>query len=159
QLNITNFGNVTTYSFWQPSRYDTAVISNLTCIVDSVGQQAGILQLRTNATLNITNGWLNLADKLDIGAGCTLAVQYNGALKVTNNIVNNGTLRLTGAAGLSIGGVITNNGLLDVMTWSGTLPTIVNNGVVLDYSQVKVGSASMSGADFVVKIQGYSGHN
>jgi hypothetical protein len=159
QLNITNFGNVTTYSFWQPSRYDTAVISNLTCVVDCVGQNAGILQLRTNAFLNITNGWLKLADKLDIGPGCTVAVQYTGALKVTNNIVNNGTLRLTGAAGLAIGGVITNNGLLDVMTWSGTLPAIVNNGVVLDRSQVKVGSASISGTDFVVKIQGYTGHN
>jgi hypothetical protein len=158
---IVNIGgtNITTFSKWQPSRYDTAIISNRTCIVDAVGQHAGIVRLATNAVLNVTNGWLNVADKVEIGAGCTVAVQFSGALKVTNSIVNNGTLRLTGSAGLTVGGSITNNGLLDVMTWSGALPSVVNNGIVLDYSLVKVGSANVNGTNFVVTIQGYTGHN
>jgi hypothetical protein len=151
--------NGVTFSKWQPSRYDTAFISNATCFVDAVGQHAGILELAASATLNITNGWLNVADKMKIGAGCTVAVQFSGALKVTNSIINNGVLRLTGSAGLTAGS-ITNNGLLDIMTWGGTLPpNFVNNGVVLDYSLVKVGSASMNGTNFIVTIQGYTGHN
>jgi hypothetical protein len=157
-VNIGGTSTVTS-SKWQPSRYDTALISNVTCVVDAVGQHAGILQLKTNAMLNLTNGWLNVADKVNIGAGCTVAVQYTGSLRVTNSIVNNGTLRLTGAATLTAGS-LTNNGLLDIMAWNGTLPAgFVNNGVVLDYSLVRVGSATISGTNFVVTIQGYTGHN
>jgi hypothetical protein len=152
-------GNLPTSSPWQPSRYDTVLVSNRTCVVDAVGQRAGILRLTNNAILNITNGWLNVADRIDIAAGCTVAVQYSGSLRVTKNIVNNGTLRLTGSAGLTIGGSITNDGLLDAVTWSGALPTIVNNGIVLDYSLVKVGSAGVDGTNVVVTIQGYTGHN
>ena len=51
---------------WQPSRYDTAVISTGTVIVDSVGQHAGNLLLGTSAgnsvNLNITAGWLIVED-------------------------------------------------------------------------------------------------
>jgi len=158
-VNIAGSNTVTLLK-WEPSRFDTALISNKTCFVDAVGQHAGILRLQTNAVLNITNGWLNVQDKVDIGAGCTVAIQYTGSLRVTNNLVNNGTLRLTGSAGLVVGGSLTNNGLLDMMTWSGTLPPgFVNNAVVLDYSLVKVLSAVTSGNDFVVTIQGYTGHN
>ena len=47
--------------------------------------------------------------------------------------LNNGTLRLAGDATLAIGGVLTNVGLLDVMTWNGTLPAgFINLRIVLD---------------------------
>lgn len=152
--------NVTTSSKWQPSRFDTAVISNATVVVDAVGQHAGILRLTNNATLNITNGWLKIADKLEIGAGCTAAVKLSGSLDVAGNLVNDGTLRLTGPASLNVSGSFTNHGLLDIMTWTGTLPAgFVNNGILLDRSLIRVASTAANGPDFQVTIQGYTGHN
>ena len=159
-LNISGLGTVTTASLWQPSRFDTALISNATVVVDAVGQHAGILRLTNNATLNITNGWLKIANTLDIGAGCTVAVKTAATLEVDTNLVNNGTLRLTGAATLTAGGTFTNNGVLDIMTWTGTLPAgFVNQGTVLDRSLLRMSSAVPAGPDFQVTIQGYTGHN
>jgi hypothetical protein len=86
-------------------------------------------------------------------------VQNSGALNVANTLVNHGTLRLTGAAALTVGdGGIVNHGVLDVMTWSGALPPIENHGLLLDSSQVKIDSAKMSGSDFLLTIHGYVGH-
>ena len=145
---------------FQPSRFDAAIISNATVVVDAIGQHAGILRLTNNATLNITNGWLKIANRLEVSAGCTNAVKLTGSLEVATNLVNNGTLRLTGAAALSVGGVLTNNGVLDIMTWSGTLPAgFVNQGTVLDRSLLRVSSAVPAGPDFQVTMQGYIGHN
>jgi pectate lyase len=144
---------------FQPSRFDTAVISNATAVVDAIGQDAGILRLTNNATLNITNGWLKVADRLEIGPGCTNTVALAGTLQVVTNLVNNGTLRLTGPASLTVSGTFTNNGLLDIMTWNGTLPAqFVNHGTVLDRNAIRVSSPRASGKDFEVKIDGYAGH-
>jgi hypothetical protein len=149
QVNITNLGNVTTFSYWQPSRYDTAVISNTTVIVDAVGQHAGTLRLTNNATLDITNGWFE-ANTLAIGSGCTLAVEPAGTLRLTGS----------GTITLATGGAFTNAGTLDIMTWTGTLPAgFVNTGTVLDRSLIEVDSVEVSGSDLQVKIQGYRGHN
>jgi hypothetical protein len=147
-INI-NGTNVTTSSKWQPSQYDTAVISNATVVVDAVGQHAGTLRLTNNAELNITGGWLK-AGSLAIGSGCTLAVQSAGTLRLTGS----GSITLAG------GGTFTNAGTLDIMTWSGTLPAgFVNIGTVLDRSLIRVDSVELNGSDFKVKIQGYRGHN
>jgi hypothetical protein len=159
---VVNIGgtNVTTSSQWKPSRFDTAVISNATVVVDAVGQHAGTLRLTNNATLNITNGWLKIADQLEIGTNCTAAVILTGTLEVDTNLVNDGTLRLTGQASLNVPGSFTNNGLLDIMTWTGTLPAgFMNNGTVLDRSLIRVASATANGPDIQVTIQGYTGHN
>jgi Pectate lyase/Bacterial TSP3 repeat len=57
---------------WQPNRYDVAQIRTGTAVVDAVGQHAGTLQVAAAhagvATLNITGGWLEVADRLEIGA-------------------------------------------------------------------------------------------
>ena len=128
--------------------------------MDAVGQHAGILRLTNNATLNITNGWLSVADKFEIATGCTNLLQLTGSLRVTNNLINNGTMRITGAASLTVGGSFTNNGLLDVITWSGSLPAgFVNTGTVLDRSLIRISSAKVNGLNFQATIQGYSGHN
>jgi hypothetical protein len=132
---------------FQPSRFDTAIISNAAVVVDAIGQHAGILRLTDNAVLNVTNGWLKVANSLEIGAGCAVVVQPAGAL------------RLTGSATLAAGGTFTNAGVLDIMTWSGTLPAgFVNTGTVLDRSLIRVNSAEPDGSDIKVKIQGYAGH-
>ena len=159
-VNISGLGSVVTSSKWQPSRYDAALISNRTCVVDAVGQHAGILQLTSGAVLNVTNGWLSVADKCEINSGCALAVQAAGGLRVTNNLVNNGTLRLTGNAALLVGGSFTNTGVLDIMTWNGILlGNFVNLGTVLDRSLVRVSSFALNGSNAEVTIQGYAGHN
>lgn len=159
QVNITNLGNITTFSFWQPSRYDTVLISNKTVIVDAVGQNAGNLKVANNAALNITNGWLNIATRFENGTGCTSVVSSVGSL-VTSNLVNSGTLRLTGNAGLTVSGTFTNTGTLDVMTWSGTLPGgLVNTGSILNRSLIVISTCGLNGADFTATIQGYVGHS
>ena len=145
---------------FQPSRFDTAVISNAAVVVDAIGQHAGILRLTTDANLNITNGWLKIADRLEIGPGCTAVVKQSGSLEVATNLVNDGTMRLTGPASLNVGGSFTNNGLVDIMTWSGVLPAgFVNHGTVLDRSAIRVVSAGVNAPDFEVTIQGYTGHS
>jgi pectate lyase len=144
---------------FQPSRFDTVIISNATVVVDAIGQDAGLLRLTNNGVLNISDGWLKAANRLEIGTGCATTVNFDGRLEVASNLVNYGTLRLKGAAGLVVGGTFTNNGLVDVMTWSGTLPAgIVNHGTVLDRSLIRATSAKANGADLEVTIQGYTGH-
>jgi hypothetical protein len=158
-LNITNYGTITTFSFWQPSRYDTAIITNGTVSVGSVGQYAGNLFVTNGAVLNITNGWLRVADTLRIAAGCTNSIARTGALIVSNSLVNNGVLRLTGRASLITYGTFTNNGTLDIMSWRGVLPPgFVNNGTILDHSLTSLSSPAVVGSDFHVSIQGYIGH-
>lgn len=157
-LNVAGLGTAETVSRWQPSRYDTALISNRTCFVDAVGQCAGTLRLTNSAVLNITNGWLSIADKLEIAAGCV--VQSSAGLRVTNSLVNRGTLRLTGNASLWVGGSFTNTGVLDALTWNGTLPPgLVNTGTILDRSLIKITAFQINGTNFQVTVQGYTGHN
>ncbi|HMP84177.1 MAG TPA: hypothetical protein PKA41_15880 [Verrucomicrobiota bacterium] len=145
---------------FQPSRFDTAIISNAIVWVDAIGQDAGTLQLVANTTLNITNGWLKIADSLIIESNCTAAVSLTGRLNVAGSIVNNGTLRLTGAATMSVDGALTNNGILDIMSWNGSLPAeFVNNGTLLDRRAIRVDSVAVDAAGFQATIQGYAGHN
>lgn len=144
---------------FQPSRLDTAIISNATVVVDAIGQHAGILRLTDNATLDITNGWLNVATRLENGAGCITHISTAGSL-TASNVINAGTLRLTGTAGLNVSGTFTNTGTLDVMTWRGSLPAgLVNLGTILDRSLIVMTAYGSSGTNFTATIQGYTGHN
>jgi len=61
---------------------------------------------------------------------------------------------------LAVGGNFVNNGLLDIMTWNGSLPAgLINNGQLLDRSAIKVQSYALNGRDFSVTIFGYTGHS
>jgi hypothetical protein len=159
-IPISGLGTVTTSSPWQPSRYDTAIISNSTAIVDAVGQHAGVLRLTSSATLNITGGWLKLADSLSVASNCLAVVKPSARLEVATNLLNAGTLRLSGNAVLSVGGVLTNTGVLDIMAWTGTLPAgSVNLGTVLDRTLVQISSATLNTSNYNLTIQGYAAHN
>lgn len=150
--------NTLTSSLWQPSRYDTAVIHSKTVVVDSVGQHAGYLRVEAGGILNLTNGWLDVATKFENAAGCTTTISSAGSL-TASNVINAGTLRLTGAAGLNVSGTFTNTGTLDVMTWSGVLPVgLVNTGTILNRSLLVMSSYGLSGTNFTATIQGYTGH-
>jgi len=158
-VNIAG-SNTVTSSLWQPSRYDTAVIGNATCLVDAVGQHAGTLRITNNAELIITNGWLSVANKLENNSGSKVRVLSSGGLRVTNTLVNAGTLLLSGNASLSVGGTFTNTGTLDIMTWNGTLPVgFVNLGTVLDRSLITISSYGLNGTNFNATIQGYPQHD
>lgn len=83
----------------------------------------------------------------------------SGTLTVAGSVTNQGTLRLLGHAQLILGGALINNGVLDIMNWSGTLPSgLVNNGVLLDRSAVKVESCAVKDGNFDLTIMGYGSH-
>jgi pectate lyase len=65
----SNTGSSTT-AYWQPSKYDLALIQAGTAVVDAVGQHAGTLQVAAPnavATLNVVAGWIEIAGELDVG--------------------------------------------------------------------------------------------
>jgi hypothetical protein len=100
-----------------------------------------------------------VATRVEIGSGCTTTVGGPGSL-ATSNLLNAGTLRLTGNAGLNVSGTITNTGTLDIMSWHGTLPGgLVNLGTILDGSLIVITDYEISGNDVLVTIQGYTGHS
>jgi hypothetical protein len=157
-VNIAG-SNTVTASLWQPSRYDTAVISGSTCVVDAAGQHAGTLRITNSAELDITGGWLNVANTLKNSSNSTVCVLTSGSLRVTNNLINDGTLLLSGNASLEVGGAFTNTGTLDIMTWNGTLPPgLVNAGTILYRSLIAISSFGLEGTNFNATIQGYNKH-
>lgn len=107
-----NPGEAPTTTHWQPSRFDVAVIDNGTAVVDAVGQYAGTVRLGSNpgdnATLNITDGWLQIKDQtvgpgegsLIIGADptATAIVNLSGGKLVAKTIAkgDGGTFNFTG---------------------------------------------------------------
>jgi autotransporter-associated beta strand protein len=95
---------------------------------------------------------------LQVGSGDTSAT-FAGAISGSGTIQVDGVLRLVGDATLPPGVTLINNGLLDIMTWNGTLPAgFVNNGQVLDKGDVKVIGIDISNGDVEVTVMGYQGH-
>lgn len=127
------------------------------------------------ATLDLGAGRVR-AEAINIAAGATLTVQddfdiegdlnidgtasiLTGHFTVTGDVVNNGTLRLTGLSTLAASGEFTNNGILDLLTSAATLPAnFENNGTVILNSERRILTAVKSGANFTVTVKGYSGH-
>ena len=79
---------------------------------------------------------------------------------VCDSFTNNGTLTLLGDAVLEIdGGSLVNNGVLDIMTWSGALPSGFQNlGSVLDAGDIYIENVAPTGDVLQIEINGYSGH-
>jgi hypothetical protein len=116
-----------------------------TVTLDSLAGVAGSQVDLTNTSLAIT--------------GNQHAATFAGSITGTGSLTNSGTLRLVGDATLAFTGPFTNTGILDIMTWNGTLPPgFINNGVVLDRSKVKVDSFEKAGNAFAVTLKAYSGH-
>ena len=122
---------------------------------NAANQADGHITVWSGATISNQGGTITCATLNILG---TLE-STGGILTVGGGATNQGTLRLLGDAELSIGGMFSNSGVLDIMTWSGTLPPgFVNNGVLLDHSAIKVQSCAAEGSDFNVTIMGYTGH-
>jgi hypothetical protein len=112
----SNFNNsgATTAGVWQPNQYDTAQVQGGTATVDAVGQHARVLQIAgpaaASAQLNVTAGWIEVADTLNVGTfttfnangapvtntGTGVVTQTGGSVTATNAVVLGGP---TGAAG------------------------------------------------------------
>lgn len=128
QVNIAGQGIVTPTSYWQPSKFDSAVINNGTVVVDAVGQHAGnvILAMNSgdNATLNITNGWLHVEDApyglsdgiVSIGDNptATAVLNLSGGKLTTKTLLkgSGGTFNFMGGvlSAETVGFTLTNNG-------------------------------------------------
>jgi hypothetical protein len=100
--------------YWQPSRYDMAVIQSGTVAVDAVGQHAGTLAVAPNAgnvaTLNVTAGWIEVAAALQVGAAGQGTVNHSGGAVAANAITLGGSganaagvYRLSGDGQLRVG--------------------------------------------------------
>jgi hypothetical protein len=101
---------------------------------------------------------LNASD-LIITANNSDAV-FAGTITGTGSLTNYGTLRLVGNGSLDFSGTFINHGVLDLMTWNGTLPAgFINDGIVLDRSLVRVRTFTNVGDKFLLSIDGYTGHN
>lgn len=106
----TNDGGVTAGSNWQPSKYDTAVINNGTVSVNAVGQNAGLLQVApiagNAATLNVTAGWIDVAERLEVGSAGGGVVNHTGGLVLADEVLLGGAAGASGAYNLSGNGVL-----------------------------------------------------
>lgn len=72
-----------TYTHWQPSRYDVAVIPSGNAAVAAVGQHSGTIKVAPqpgqSAGLSVAEGWLEIAESLEIAAaGANGVVSLSG---------------------------------------------------------------------------------
>jgi autotransporter-associated beta strand protein len=117
-------------------------------------QQVASLAGAGNAVVQLDGG------RLTVAAGGNAAATFAGTFTDGGSIIVDGILRLVGNATIASGIALTNNGTLDIMTWTGTLPAgFVNLGTVLDRSLVRISAATLQADVFNLTIQGYRGHN
>jgi autotransporter-associated beta strand protein len=135
-----------------PAATALTVENSATLDLNGASQSVASLAIAPGASVHLNGGHLTIT-----GSGGSAIVQ--GSITGTGSLTNTGTLRLTGDAVFDITGPFTNTGILDIMTWTGTLPPgFVNNGIVLDHSKVKVDSFEKSGGIFTLTVTGYAGH-
>jgi hypothetical protein len=102
---------------WQPSRFDTAVITSGTAVVDAVGQHAGELHVAWKsdevATLHVTAGWIEVAEELTVGGGGSGTVNHSGGAVAAPMVVIGGGAASIGIYNLSGSGVLRAGVLVD----------------------------------------------
>ncbi|MEO7101082.1 MAG: autotransporter-associated beta strand repeat-containing protein [Luteolibacter sp.] len=77
----------------------------------------------------------------------------------TGQVTNIGIIRMTGGAALSASEILLNHGTLDLMTGAQGLPeNLVNDGIVIDASAVRVDSITTSAGPVTVEIRSFTGH-
>jgi autotransporter-associated beta strand protein len=133
----------------------------------------GATQVNPGATLTLAGGTLStdtlrIAETATLNGRGTLQGDLNnlgtitcgaGTFTVTGELVNDGTLRVTGGAALNVAGRVVNNGVLDLLTaGSGAPANLVNNGVVISNGDRRILQATKSGSSFSCTVQGYAGH-
>ncbi len=101
-------------------------------------------------------GTINGSVTINAAGGATA---NSGILTFNGITINQGTLRMTGGATLSIPAPFQNMGVIDVITGNFN-PQLgfTNTGTILDSSLVKVKQLTKNGAGVTVTIDGYTGH-
>jgi hypothetical protein len=131
----------------------------------NVAVNGGTLDL--SGTLNVGSVQIAAAGTLTGAGRINGSFANSGTVAVTagtlalngSSLINSGTMRFTGGAGLSVTGTLVNNGVLDIMTSGSGLPAnFVNNGVVIDASSAKITSVQISGSGTTLSAQTYTGH-
>lgn len=149
-----NPGESPTTTHWQPSRFDVAVINSGTVVVDAPGQVAGTVRLGSSpgdtATLNITDGWLEIKDE-SVGPGeGTLIVGADPAASAAVNL-SGGKLMvktLTKGAGGSFhfsGGTLSAETIeFDLVNDGGTIDPGSSPGVTEILGDLTINAGSLS---------------
>src|SRR5688572_1855952 len=118
---------------WQPSRFDTVNVDAGKATVDAVGQHAGALRIGQSTTageIEVTGGWLNVANSLDIGSAGGAG---SGKLRLSGGSVAIGnTLNLNSTGTMILGGGTVALNAAGAFNWNGgTIQTTVNQGIGL----------------------------
>jgi autotransporter-associated beta strand protein len=123
--------------------------------LDLAGTAQQVESLAGTASTGVQTG----GGKLTVRGGGNANSTFAGSITGGGEIEIQGTLRLVGNASLATNLSLTNRGVLDIMTWNGSLPAgFVNAGSVLDRSKVKIDRVTRDAAGLRIGIHGYRGH-
>jgi len=114
--------------------------------------------LRIHANAFLTGcGTINGSVVVDVGG--TVLVDCGGGLTLTGILTNNGLLRVINGGVLEGYGTVVNNGTIDAINGTTNFHgAFINNGTLLDSTSVSISQTSQSGEDFVVQIPSVIGH-
>lgn len=106
-MNWKTSDGITDGTNWQPSKYDEAQINSGNVVVDSVGQNAGLLKIASGATdvasLGITAGWLDVHGSLVAGVAGAGTVNQSGGTVIADEVLLGAEAGATGVYNLSDG--------------------------------------------------------
>jgi fibronectin-binding autotransporter adhesin len=169
------------------SNAGTVILSNNNSLTGTVTINGGLLQLNgailnsgpievaNSAVFTISQGTINSSSvTIDSGgnfSGCgtiNADITNNGTIflypgcgttQINGNITNNGTMTVISSTLIASGSFV-NNGFLDLLTSPQTVlpPGFVNNGTVIDSSNVAIQTLAKSGNTFTVTIKSFTGH-
>ena len=146
--NITLSGTLTGTTLMKTGN-GTLLLSGSCSIAGATTVTAGVLKV---------SGTLTGPSSVTISNGATFYLA-GGSLSVSGGITNNGIFKISGVPSLALAGSFVNNGVLDLINSAATPPpNFVNDGTVLNASNINVQSAAMSGSSFTLTIQSYVQH-
>ncbi|WP_338689386.1 hypothetical protein [Haloferula helveola] len=96
---------------------------------------------------------------LEVDAGAQLTLPSDSGPYAS--ILNAGSLVIKGTADLEVAGTFTNDGFLDLLNYTGSLPAgFVNNGSVLNRDNADLtASIRLDGEEGTITVPGYAGHS
>ncbi|HEX2748779.1 MAG TPA: autotransporter-associated beta strand repeat-containing protein [Verrucomicrobiales bacterium] len=170
---ITNSDSANIRTLTVNQTTDSTFSSSINDAVALTKSGAGMLTLAgintyTGAT-TVTGGTLRVTGTIDntsgvtVAAGATLCATGAQTLTLTGAIVNNGTLRISSGATLNAAGAASfvNNGILDLITGTATLPPGFTNGpggIVLNSGSINVKTVSRTGGSITLTVDSHTGH-
>lgn len=160
-LTIARRGTQPSRSHWQPSRFDTAVITNATVLLDAPGQTAGTLRLEQNARLLVPSGSLEIHGDLVVDGQSRLELSAGARIHVRGRLLNEGTLLLADRALLEVDQTWTNRGRLDILRWQRPLPGHWRSeGMLVDRSAFRIeGVGREPDGTWSLQVRAPAGHH